>query len=168
MLLAFFMLGSMFTRYKYNFKFSRGIAEGKRGIEDIRMYFVIHLQPLRLQLHMGFFPAMRPVLLAAYLGSVATACGDTLASEIGETYKGEPRMITTLKKTKRGTDGAVSMLGEGAAFFGSLVIALLAYILIPKTFPLYLSLQQEDLSVRTLIVCLAQRFSKKVISRITV
>jgi len=29
-LLAFFLLGSMFTRYKYNYKLARGIAPGKR------------------------------------------------------------------------------------------------------------------------------------------
>jgi uncharacterized protein (TIGR00297 family) len=41
-------------------------------------------------------------------------------------------MITTLKKAKRGTDGAVSWLGEGAALFGSLAIAVLAYVLIKE------------------------------------
>ena len=81
---------------------------------------------------------MGNILMAAYLGSVATACGDTLASEVGQTYKGEPRMITTFKKAKSGTDGAVSILGEGAAFFGSSIIALLAFILIPIDFSLVL------------------------------
>jgi uncharacterized protein (TIGR00297 family) len=80
----------------------------------------------------GVFPSHAQVLMAAYLGSLATACGDTLASEIGQTFKGEPRMITTLKKAKRGTDGAVSWLGEGAALFGSLAIAALAYVLIQQ------------------------------------
>jgi len=40
-------------------------------------------------------------------------------------------MITTFKKAKPGTDGAVSILGEGASFFGASVIAILAFILIP-------------------------------------
>jgi uncharacterized protein (TIGR00297 family) len=57
---------------------------------------------------------------------MATATADTLASEIGATYKGQPRMITTLKKVKAGTDGAVSVLGEAAALFGAIAIALVA------------------------------------------
>jgi len=131
MLLAFFLLGSMFTRYKYNFKLARGIAEGKGGVRGYKNVFSNSLAGLTLAVAYGIFPWHGQVLLAAYLGSVATACGDTLASEIGETYKGEPRMITTLKKVKPGTDGAVSILGEKAAFFGALVIALLAFILVP-------------------------------------
>jgi uncharacterized protein (TIGR00297 family) len=130
-LLAFFLLGSMFTRYKYDFKKAHGIAQGKGGVRGYKNVFSNSLAALTLALAYGIFPSHGQVLLAAYLGSVATACGDTLASEIGETYKGEPRMITTFKKARPGTDGAVSILGEGASFFGASVIALLAFILIP-------------------------------------
>jgi uncharacterized protein (TIGR00297 family) len=63
------------------------------------------------------------------MGTVATATGDTLASEIGTTAKGRPRMITTLKPAEPGADGAVSGLGELAAILGSAVIGLLAYLL---------------------------------------
>lgn len=130
-LLAFFLLGSMFTRYKYEFKLTRGTAEGKGGIRSYKNVFSNSLAALTLAIAYGIFPWHGQVLMAAYLGSVATACGDTLASEVGQTYKGEPRMITTFKKAKPGTDGAVSILGEEAAFFGSSIIALLAFILIP-------------------------------------
>ncbi|VVB88875.1 Uncharacterised protein [uncultured archaeon] len=131
-LLAFFFLGSLFTRYKYGYKLARGTAEKKGGIRGYKNVFSNSSAALALAIAYGIFPAHRPLLLAAYLGSIATACGDTLASEIGETYKGEPRMITTLKKVKAGTDGAVSSLGEGAAFFGASVIALLAFLLLPQ------------------------------------
>ena len=137
-LLAFFMLGSMFTRYKYNFKLDHGTAEGKSGVRGYKNVFSNSLAALVLAMAYGIFPSHAQVLMAAYLGSVATACGDTLASEIGQTFKGEPRMITTLKKAKRGTDGAVSWLGEGAALFGSLAIAVLAYVLIQEDMVLLL------------------------------
>ncbi len=134
-LLAFFLLGSMFTRYKYDFKMAHGIAQGKGGVRGYKNVFSNSLAALTLSVAYGIYHEIYPshglVLMAAYLGSVATACGDTLASEIGETYKGEPRMITTFKKARPGTDGAVSILGEGASFFGASVIALLTYILIP-------------------------------------
>ncbi|MFA4955506.1 MAG: TIGR00297 family protein [Candidatus Methanoperedens sp.] len=137
-LLAFFLLGSMFTRYKYNFKLVNGTAEGKSGVRGYKNVFSNSLAALVLAIAYGVFPSHAAVLMAAYLGSVATACGDTLASEIGQTFKGEPRMITTLKKAKRGTDGAVSWLGEGAALFGSLAIAVLAYVLIQQDMVLLL------------------------------
>lgn len=130
-LLAFFFLGSLFTRYKYNLKQARGIAEKKGGRRGYKNVFSNSLAALSLAMAYRIFPSHSPIMLAAYLGSIATASGDTLASEIGETYKGEPRMITTLRKVKAGTDGAVSSLGEGAAFFGASVIALLAFFLIP-------------------------------------
>jgi uncharacterized protein (TIGR00297 family) len=131
-LLAFFLLGSLFTRYKYDYKLTRGIAEGKGGVRGYKNVFSNSLSALALAMAYGIFPAHGQILLAGYLGSVATACGDTLASEIGETYKGEPRMITTFKKTRPGTDGAISYLGEAAAFFGAFAIAVLAFLLIQK------------------------------------
>jgi uncharacterized protein (TIGR00297 family) len=137
-LLAFFLLGSMFTRYKYNFKLTHGTAEGKHGARGYKNVFSNSLVALVLAMAYGVFHSHAQVLMAAYLGSVATACGDTLASEIGQTFKGEPRMITTLKKANRGTDGAVSWLGEGAALFGSLAIAVLAYVLIQEDMVLLL------------------------------
>jgi uncharacterized protein (TIGR00297 family) len=138
-LLAFFLLGSLFTRYKYDFKLARGIAEKKGGVRGYKNVFSNSLAALSLAMAYGIFPAHGQVLLAGYLGSVATACGDTLASEIGETYRGEPRMITTLKKAPPGTDGAISNLGEAAAFFGAFAIAILAFLLIRDDFILMIA-----------------------------
>jgi uncharacterized protein (TIGR00297 family) len=141
-LLAFFLLGSIFTRYKYNYKFARGIAEEKRGMRGYKNVFSNSLAALSLAVAYGILaqahpqPSYAKLLLPAYLGSVATACGDTLASEIGETHKGDPRMITTFKKVRSGTDGAVSRLGECAALFGASVIALFTYLLIKNDFSL--------------------------------
>ncbi len=131
-LLAFFFLGSLFTRYKYRYKQAHGIAEEKGGARGYKNVFSNSLAALSLAVAYRIFaPSHSMLLLSAYLGSLATACGDTLASEIGQTYRGEPRMITTFKKVRSGTDGAVSRLGEGAAFFGASMISLLAVVLIP-------------------------------------
>ncbi len=130
MLLAFFLLGGLFTRYKYDFKKSRGIAESKGGVRGYKNVFSNSLAALVLAVAFKVFPDHSILLLPAYLGSIATATGDTLASEIGQTWKGEPRMITTLKKVKPGTDGGVTVLGECAAFAGSGAIALLSLMFI--------------------------------------
>lgn len=138
-LLAFFFLGSLFTRYKYKYKQSHGIAEEKGGARGYKNVFSNSLAALSLAVaYKVFSPSYSMLLLSAYLGSIATACGDTLASEIGQTYRGEPRMITTFEKVRPGTDGAVSRLGEGAAFFGASIISLLAVMLIPGIQNMYI------------------------------
>jgi uncharacterized protein (TIGR00297 family) len=125
-LLAFFLLGGLFTRYKYDFKKSRGIAESRGGVRGYKNVFSNSLAALALAVAYKVFPSYAMLLLPAYLGSISTATGDTLASEIGQTWKGEPIMITTFKKVRPGTDGGVTTLGEFAAFAGAGVIALLS------------------------------------------
>ena len=138
MLLAFFLLGGHFTRYKYDFKKAHGIAESKGGVRGYKNVFSNSLAALVLAVAFKVFPAYSIFLLPAYLGSIATATGDTLASEIGQTWKGEPRMITTLKKVRPGTDGGVTILGECAAFAGAGVIALLSLMFIKNDISLAL------------------------------
>lgn len=129
LLLTFFILGGGFTRYKYRYKESIGLAQEKGGIRSYENVFSNSTTALVLAIAYGVFPAQGQAILYAYLGTVATATGDTLASEIGTTAKGSPRLITNLKVASPGEDGAISWLGELAALFGSLLIGLLAYAL---------------------------------------
>jgi uncharacterized protein (TIGR00297 family) len=129
LLLTFFVLGGGFTRYKYTYKKSIGIAQSKEGIRSYENVFSNSTAALVLAVASGVFPEYNIPIIYAYLGTVATATGDTLASEIGTTAKGKPRMITTLKLSEPGVDGAVSLLGELASIFGSAIIGLLAYML---------------------------------------
>ena len=63
-----------------------------------------------------------------YVGCVATAAADTLASEIGVTG-GIPYMITTLKKVPVGTNGGITLRGEMVALLGGLAVSLVALVL---------------------------------------
>ncbi len=138
LLLVFFFLGTLFTKYKYADKCALGAAQPKEGSRGYRNVFGNCLIPLIFVVAYGAIGSInipylgeldKAVLIIGYLGSMATATADTLASEVGSTYKGQPRMITTLKKVNAGTDGAVSALGEAAAFFGSVSIAAVAVLL---------------------------------------
>ncbi|MHC1574304.1 MAG: TIGR00297 family protein [Candidatus Methanogasteraceae archaeon] len=128
LLLTFYLLGGGFTKYKYKYKQSLGIAQGKGGARGYKNVFSNSIVAIAASICYPIFPEAANIILYVYLGSVATATGDTLASEIGTTYEGSPRMITTLKKVDPGVDGGVSSLGEAASIFGSLVIALLALL----------------------------------------
>ncbi len=128
LLLTFYLLGGGFTKYKYEYKKSLGIAQGKGGARGYRNVFSNSIFAIAASICYTIFPQESYLFLYIYLGSVATATGDTLASEVGTTYKGSPRMITTLKKVEPGTDGGVSTLGETASLLGSLVIAIFAVL----------------------------------------
>lgn len=126
LLLIFFILGGMFTKYKYKLKESMGIAEGKGGVRTYENVFSNSTAALVLAVAYGIYPQYSELIIFAYLGTVATAAGDTLASEIGTTAQQQPRMITTLKPVKTGIDGGVTLLGELSSIGGSAIIAIFA------------------------------------------
>lgn len=64
--------------------------------------------------------------LYAFAGALATANGDTWATELGILSRGEPRSILTWKPVARGTSGAVSPLGLAATVAGALLIGTIA------------------------------------------
>jgi len=128
LLLTFFILGGGFTRYKYKYKESIGIAQSKDGVRSYENVFSNSMAALVLAVLYGIYPQYSEFIIFAYLGTVATATGDTLASEIGTTARSQPIMITTLKPTYAGVDGAVTVLGEAAAILGSMIIGILAVV----------------------------------------
>jgi uncharacterized protein (TIGR00297 family) len=124
LLLAFYLLGGAFTRYGYAHKYKLGIAQSHGGVRGYKNVYSNSLVPLALAICYGVYG--NDIFVYAFIGSVATANGDTLASEIGETSRSRPRMITTLKETDPGVDGGVTPLGEAASLVGALIIGLLA------------------------------------------
>lgn len=128
LLLTFFILGGVFTKYKYKYKESIGLAQSKGGVRSYENVFSNSTAALVLAICYGIYPQYAELIIFAYLGTVATATGDTLASEIGTTAHSQPIMITNLKPTRTGVDGAVTVLGEVAAILGSMVIGILPVI----------------------------------------
>ena len=64
-----------------------------------------------------------------FFAAVSCALADTASSEIGLLSRKKPRLITSLKQVRAGTDGAVSKLGNAAAIAGAVAIALIHYAL---------------------------------------
>lgn len=124
LLLAFYLLGGGFTRYGYTQKFKLGIAQSHGGRRGYKNVYSNSLVPLILAICYGVYG--NDVFIFAFIASVATANGDTLASEIGETSRSKPRMITTFKEIEPGVDGGVTPLGEAASLAGAIIIGLLA------------------------------------------
>ncbi len=128
LLVSFFILGGMFTKYKYAYKESLGLAQSRGGVRTYENVFSNSSAALVLAISYGIYPEYSDLIIYAYLGTVATAAGDTLASEIGTTSGSIPRLITTFKPVSTGIDGGVTFLGEMAAIAGSFIIAILALV----------------------------------------
>ncbi len=129
-LLIFFMLsGFLVTKYKFEYKEKIKVSEKNRGRRGARNVLANGLAPTIIAVLYSFTNDLESLVAGAYIASVATVTADTFSSEIGVLSRGSPRLITSFKKVPKGTDGAISMLGEFAGFFGALLIGLLAYIL---------------------------------------
>ncbi len=64
-----------------------------------------------------------------FISAVSFGVADSLANEIGILSKRKPRLVTTMKRVRPGTNGAVSPLGTFAGSFGSLVVGFIALFL---------------------------------------
>lgn len=127
-LLVFLVVSSYMTHYKYQVKRKKGFAQEKGGARGWPNVSANGAVAGLLVLLIPFFP--REPVLAAFLGAVATANADTLATEIGLLSPTDPRLITDLRKiVPAGTSGGISILGELATLFGALVIGFAAGLL---------------------------------------
>ena len=127
LILAFFVIGGIFTKYKYDYKRAIGIAQAGGGARGYKNVFGNGLVALVCAIAFGI--TGNALLIVAYIGAVATATGDTLASEIGQTSKKLPRLITDLRGVPHGTDGGITTLGEYSALAGAGAIAIIGVIL---------------------------------------
>lgn len=125
LLAAFVVLGSVATRWGYSAKVKAGVAQehgGRRGARNVLANggvatlaaFTAAIWP------QATFPAL------AFAGAVATAAGDTLASEVGARIGGTTRSILGFARVPPGTNGGVSLAGTMAGLAASLAIAALA------------------------------------------
>jgi len=119
LILIFIALGFIFTKYRREYKKEIGVYEGKRGVKNVISNGIV---PFVLAVFGNY-----DLLVGGFIGSVATATADTLASEVGVVQT--PRLITTLKKVDPGTDGGISILGTAAGIIGAGSIGFFAYIL---------------------------------------
>jgi len=134
-LISFFAIGSLSTKFRYEQKEARGVAEGNDGARGSAN--VLGNAAVALGAVLGYaaslaslLPVEADVFLFAFAGSVATAMSDTLSSEIGGVFD-DPRLITTLERVEPGTDGGVTWQGEVAGLGGGTIVALLSFALFP-------------------------------------
>jgi len=121
--LLFYVIGSISSRYKYRLKESLGLAEYGRGYANV---FGNSLAPLFFALQYGV--TREEFFALAFVSSVATALGDTMASEIGKTAK-NVYLITNFRRVRPGTSGGISLIGEISALVGSLIVSISSFLM---------------------------------------
>ena len=120
LILIFLILSLLATRYSKKYKRSLGEYEGRRTSKNVISNGVVAC-------FMAAFGGYYMPFVGGFIGAIATATADTLASEIGVLH--QPRLITTFQKVDPGTDGAVSVLGTVVGMVGAAIIGIAAYFL---------------------------------------
>jgi uncharacterized protein (TIGR00297 family) len=147
-LIAFFGIGGLSTKFRYDRKLERGVAEDNEGARSTANVFanaavglvaVLGYAAVDTTWRLGEVvvpaaPVAPGVFVFAFAGSLATAMSDTLSSEIGGAYD-DVRLITTLRPVEPGTDGGVTWQGELAGVAGAATVAGAAYLLFDAVGP---------------------------------
>ncbi|BBL61929.1 TIGR00297 family protein [Methanobrevibacter arboriphilus] len=120
LILIFLILSLVATRQSKYYKQNLGIYEGKRTAKNVISNGVVAFI-------MAAFGGYYLPLVGGFIGAIATATADTLASEIGILQR--PRLITTMRKVDPGTDGAISVLGTLVGIIGAAIIGIAAFFL---------------------------------------
>ncbi|MDP6459404.1 MAG: TIGR00297 family protein [Candidatus Hydrothermarchaeota archaeon] len=131
LIVIFILIGSLSTRYRYNYKDSLGVAEKNHGKRNLRNVLANGLVPAAFAVlwFINKEASFGALLTAGYIAAVATVTGDTLSSEIGMLSKNNPVLITNFRPVPVGTDGGISLLGEIGGLIGALVIGISGYAL---------------------------------------
>src|SRR2546426_2640834 len=115
-LVLFFLLSSFVaTRYRFALKEALGVQEGRRGERGSSNVFANGIAPVAVAALSSLTTGRAHDLSGlVYVSVLAVAGADTLASEIG-ILSPNAYLISNGQKVTPGTDGAISILGEGCA-----------------------------------------------------
>ena len=121
LIILFLVMSLLATKYSKKYKMSLGEFEGRRTSKNVISNGVVAC-------FMAAFGGYYLPFVGGFIGAIATATADTMASEIGVLDK-HPRLITTFQKVDPGTNGAVSVLGTAVSIVGAAIIGIAAFLL---------------------------------------
>jgi len=121
LIVLFLIMSLLATKFSKKYKLSLGEFEGRRTSKNVISNGVVAC-------FMAAFGGYYLPFVGGFIGAIATATADTLASEIGVLDQ-HPRLITTFQKVDPGTNGAVSVLGTTVGIVGAAIIGIASYLL---------------------------------------
>jgi uncharacterized protein (TIGR00297 family) len=122
-LVAFFVAGSVATRWGYARKARLGLAEAKKGKRG-GSHAVANTGAaagLAAAAWLGYVEG--GWIRAAFTGSLATAAFDTAGTEIGQLYGKRPFVLPAFRRVPPGTRGAVSIPGTAGGILAAAIVA---------------------------------------------
>ena len=125
----YLVLGSLVTKIGYKYKKRKGIAEnrgGRRGPENVWGSAATGLL-IAIMIKLNIVNLI--FLKVAFASSFAAKLADTFGSEIGKRFGKNTFLIISLKKVKKGTEGAISFEGTLASLFGALIMTYVMFLL---------------------------------------
>ena len=130
LLLVFFLTSFIATKYKFDYKRSKGLQEGMKGERKMKNVLANGAVPVAvavLSWKNDIYPYLDKELgTILFITAIAVAASDTMASELGILSK-KVYLITNGKRVRAGVDGGVSTLGQFAAFIAAAYTALLGF-----------------------------------------
>jgi len=126
-LLTVFLLIFAATRMGRSRKEKRGLAESRRGRGANQAAANLGMAALLASLApiLGWDTQANPLTLGAMLAiaALAEAAADTVSSEFGQAFGGQPRLVFTLRRVAPGTDGGVTLAGTAAGIIAAAIVA---------------------------------------------
>jgi uncharacterized protein (TIGR00297 family) len=122
-LAALFSMTWVATRLGYRRKLALGLAEHREGRNAWQVFANLAVAALGSAI---FAATGNRVWLIAAVAALTEAATDTVASEIGQYSRTNPRMITTWQRVPAGTDGGITIPGSIAGLAAGIIIAAVA------------------------------------------
>ena len=128
---TFFILSSALSRLEATDDEVHTFHDEKGAVRDAGQVYANGAIAWALLLVAVVYPA--DLLLVGFLGAFAAAAADTWATELGRYSTRRPWSIRSGQRVPRGTSGAISILGTGAAVLGAATIPLSAWPVVNGT-----------------------------------
>jgi len=128
-LLAVFLLTFAATKIGKAKKERLGTGESKRGRNAAQVAANLGAAAIIAQPIIVALPGSRQLDTTSNIGTLfaiamlAEAAADTVSSEIGQVYGGQPQLITTFRRVEPGTDGGVTLAGTITGATAAAIVA---------------------------------------------
>jgi uncharacterized protein (TIGR00297 family) len=126
LLLTVFVLTWVSTRIGRAQKLRLGTAESGSGRDALQVLANLGTAAACAVAFALICPNRR--LLISMAAALAEATADTMSSEIGQAFGGNPRLVTNWEKVPAGTNGAITLAGTSAGVAGALTVGLVGVI----------------------------------------
>jgi uncharacterized protein (TIGR00297 family) len=120
LMLLFFLLAIIITKYEYELKRDMGLYEHERGWENVLSNGLLPAILVALSPTLGPMP---------FIACMAAVTADKFGSEVGVLDAKDPISVLEFKRVKPGTSGAMSRLGTIGSLAGASVIGAAAIFL---------------------------------------